>query len=53
MFRAYMASMVLILAGGVLCTALSGTHLSFAAGLGLMTLGGGGLSAGWMTRPRR
>ena len=53
MFRAYMASMLLLLAAGATCTFLAGTRLALAAGLALMTLGGGGLSAGWMTRARR
>ena len=53
MFHAYMTAMLLILTAGVACTLLSETHLALAGGLGLMTLGGGGLSAGWMTRPRR
>lgn len=53
MFTIYMAVMALLLAAGVLCTVFATSQLLFGIGLLTITVAGGGLSSGYMTREIR
>lgn len=50
MMRIYFSTMLLLVTAGIACVVSATSTLSLAAGLILLTVGGGGLSAGATTR---
>lgn len=50
MFRIYLPTMLVLVASGIVLAVTAHSTLGLAAGLVLLTVGSGGVSAGFMTR---